>query len=440
MNSNRYKNYIVVLLMLVYTSNFLDRQIFSLLMEPIKLEFGLSDTQLGFLSGIAFALFYATLGIPIARLADRANRVNIISLCAIIWSFMTLASGLVMNFVQLALVRVGVGIGEAGCTPPAHSLIADYFEKGDRAKALSIYSLGIPLGILVGYASGGWISEYFGWRAAFFVFGVPGLILALLVKFTIREPTRQGHAVSTRENAPGMIITLKTLWSQATFRNLVLGHTLAVVVSNGVGQWLAVFFSRYHDLTGGALGTWLALVSGGAGALGLYLGGHVVHKYFSTNERHQILLLALISSIPIPLSFVIYLTGNMHLALGVMFISYLLFFFAFGPFYALVQSLAPIRMRATAIAIVLFMANMIGLGLGPQFVGLFSDWLVPYVGDESLRWAILLLTPCSVASIGLWLKAAGNVEDDLAEVEKAEATEISAVETETVVNMAPQKV
>ncbi len=425
--------------MLVYTSNFLDRQIFTLLMEPIKLEFGLSDTQLGFLSGIAFAMFYATLGIPIARLADRANRVNIISLCAIIWSFMTLASGLVMNFVQLALVRVGVGIGEAGCTPPAHSLIADYFEKGERAKALSIYSMGIPLGILVGYVSGGWIAEFFGWRAAFFVFGVPGIILALLVKFTIREPERKGHAVSTRENTPNMITTLKTLWGQATFRNLLLSHTLIVIVSTGIGQWLAVFFTRYHDLTGGALGTWLALVSGGAGALGLYLGGHVVHKYFSTSERRQILLITLIGFIGIPLNFVIYLTDNMHLALGVLFINSILYFFTFGPFYALVQSLAPIRMRATAIAIVLFMANLIGLGLGPQFVGLFSDLLVPYVGDESLRYAILLLTPCSLVGMWLSLKAAGTVQEDLAEVEKAEAAEISAMETETVVNMTPQK-
>lgn len=437
MNSNRYKSYIIVLLMLVYTSNYLDRQIFTLLMEPIKLEFGLSDTQLGFLSGIAFAMFYATLGIPIARFADRANRVNIISISCILWSFMTLASGLVMNFLQLALVRVGVGIGEAGCTPPAHSLIADYFEKGERAKALCIYSMGIPLGILVGYASGGWIAEFFGWRAAFFIVGVPGIILALLVKFTIREPERKGHAVSTRENTPGMIITLKTLWGQATFRNLLLSHTLTAVVSSGIGQWLAVFFSRYHDLTGGALGTWLALVSGGAGALGLYLGGYMVDKYFSTSERSQIILIILIGSISIPLNFVIYLTGNMHLALGVLFISSIVFFFTFGPFYALVQSLAPVRMRATAIAVVLFMANLIGLGLGPQLVGLFSDLLVPYVGDESLRWAILLLTPCSLVSIWFGLKAAGTVRDDLAEVEKAEAAEISALDT--IVNLAQQE-
>ena len=184
------RNYALSVLVVVYTFNFIDRQILSILLEPIKQDLGLSDSALGMLTGFAFALFYATLGIPIARFADRGNRRNLIALALTIWSGMTALSGVAQNFWHLLLARIGVGVGEAGCSPPAHSMIADYFPAENRATALGIYSLGIPFGILFGFIAGGWLNEFFGWRVAFFVVGIPGLLLALLVRYTLREPPR----------------------------------------------------------------------------------------------------------------------------------------------------------------------------------------------------------------------------------------------------------
>ena len=199
-----YRRYVLGMLALVYVFNFTDRQILAILMQPIKEDLLLSDTQLGLLSGIAFALFYVTMGIPIARLADRYSRVNIISVSIFLWSLMTALSGLAGNFTQLLLARIGVGIGEAGCTPPAHSLLADYFARENRASALSIYSLGLPLGSVLGLMAGGWVAQIYGWRMAFFLVGLPGLVLALMVKFTIREP-RRGLADGIREQeTPGV--------------------------------------------------------------------------------------------------------------------------------------------------------------------------------------------------------------------------------------------
>ncbi len=226
--SSVYKRYVLGLLLVVYASNFLDRQILAILLQPIKQEMGLSDTQLGLLSGIAFALFYATLGIPLARWADKHNRVNLISVCIAIWSGMTALTGMAGNFLQLLLARIGVGIGEAGCSPPAHSIIADYFAADTRAKAMAIYFLGLPLGSVLGYLLGGWINELYGWRIALLCVGLPGLVLAVVVRLTLREPPR-GHADGIKETdqlAPSLKETLAGLWSNHSFRHLAAGTSL----------------------------------------------------------------------------------------------------------------------------------------------------------------------------------------------------------------------
>ena len=211
------------ILVVVYTFNFIDRQILSILLQPVKDDLGLSDTAMGMLTGFAFAAFYATLGIPIARFADRSNRRNLVAWALGIWSLMTALSGLAQNFWHLLAARIGVGIGEAGCSPPAHSMIADYYPADQRATALGIYSLGIPFGIMFGLFAGGWINEFFGWRAAFFIVGLPGIVLALIVRFTLREPPRgmaEGRADSADQ--PGVGETLQYLWAKKSFRHMSL--------------------------------------------------------------------------------------------------------------------------------------------------------------------------------------------------------------------------
>jgi predicted MFS family arabinose efflux permease len=206
------RQYALGVLVVVYTFNFIDRQILSILLEPIKAELGLSDGQLGLLAGFAFAAFYATLGIPIARYADRSNRRTLIAAALAIWSGMTALSGLAQNFWQLLVARIGVGVGEAGCSPPAHSMLADYYPATQRATALGIYSLGIPVGIMFGFVAGGWMNEFFGWRAAFFVVGIPGVLLAVLVRFTVQEPERgMSEGRSIIGNQPGIMETFRYL-------------------------------------------------------------------------------------------------------------------------------------------------------------------------------------------------------------------------------------
>ena len=292
MNDEDYKKYILFTLLVVYMFNFVDRQIVALLMEPIKQDLGLSDTQLGFMSGIAFAIFYTTLGIPIARLADRSHRVNIISVAIAVWSGMTVLSGMAANFWQLVIARVGVGIGEAGCTPPAHSLISDYFPKEERSRAISIYMMGVPLGILVGFLVGGWINQLYGWRMAFIALGVPGLIMAVIVKLTVREPIRGQHdsASIDHQQQVSLMQTVAYLWRKASFRYLVTAMALTAFVGSGVGQWQAVFFIRNHGMNTGELGTWLSLTSGFCGAVGIYLGGYLCQRFGADNESLQVRL------------------------------------------------------------------------------------------------------------------------------------------------------
>jgi len=249
--------------MLVYASNFLDRQILGILLQPIKTDLGLSDTQLGLLSGIGFALFYVTMGIPLARWADKHNRVSLLSVCIALWSAMTALSGAATNFLQLGLARIGVGIGEAGCTPAAHSIIADYFKSEERVRAMAFYSAGASIGVFLGYLLGGWVNQFYGWRVTFFVVGAPGLLLALIVRFTLREPPR-GHSENSKTAAstiPTVTEALSYLWGQNSFRHLALGTGLLTLSSYGGATWFPAFLMRSYGMSTGELGTWLALIA-----------------------------------------------------------------------------------------------------------------------------------------------------------------------------------
>jgi predicted MFS family arabinose efflux permease len=292
-----YRRYVLGLLAVVYTFNYTDRQILAILLQPIKKELLLTDTQLGFLSGMAFALFYVSLGVPIARLADRSHRVNIISVSIFLWSLMTALSGLAASFWHLLLTRVGVGIGEAGCTPPAHSLISDYFAADQRSSALAVYSLGVPVGAFLGMLIGGWVAEWYGWRNAFFVVGLPGLALAVLVRLSIREPARglaDGRSADSQEGddekAPTLGQVLSFLWSRKTFRHITMGTALLAAGAFASASWIPPFLIRSHGMGLGEVGTWLSLLTLVGGVTGVLAGGYFGDLLSRVNVRWYCLL------------------------------------------------------------------------------------------------------------------------------------------------------
>ena len=391
--SNSLRNYVLGILVIVYTFNFIDRQILSILLESIKNDLNLSDTSLGLLSGFAFALFYATLGIPIAKYADFGNRRNLISLAIGIWSFMTALSGLAQNFFHLLIARIGVGVGEAGCSPPAHSMISDYFPANIRATALGIYSLGIPFGIMFGLFAGGWINEYFGWRIAFFVVGVPGILLAIIFRFTVQEPKRgQAEGRADTKDQPNIIETAKFLLSKKSFRHLAFGASLAAFVGYGAITWLPSFFQRSYGMQTGDVGWYLGLILGIPGGLGIFLGGYLSDYFGSKDVRWCLWIVALAMLITTPLYYMVYLSPTSNTSF-----LWLIIPIAFGNFYqattfSQTQGIVELRMRSVAAAILLFIINIIGLGFGPQAVVILSDILSKNYGKESLRYSLMILT------------------------------------------------
>ncbi|MEL7027646.1 MAG: MFS transporter [Pseudomonadota bacterium] len=392
-----YKRYVIGVLLVVYTFNFIDRQIVAILSPAIKADLDLSDTQLGFLKGFAFALFYATLGIPIARLADKHNRVTIISVALALWSGMTALCGAAANFVQLAAARIGVGVGEAGCSPPIHSLIADYFVKEQRATALSVYALGIPLGTVFGFLAGGWLASELGWRWAFVLVGVPGVLFAVIVKMTIREPQRgaaDGAAPAAAEAQTPMWEAAKTLWRDPSYRTLAYGASLASFCGYAIAMWIVDFLFRTHGLSYGDVTVQLAIVMGIGGAIGTYLGGALTDRFAKTNPGSYASTpaWAIVAGLPF-LTFAIW-TGSPTLSFVAMFPAFLLTAMWYGPFFATVQTIAPLHLRAFASAFFLFIVNAIGFGFGPLLVGVASDVLTPSIGEAAaLQWALTGLIP-----------------------------------------------
>ena len=408
------RNYALGVLVVVYTFNFIDRQILSILLEPIKQDLGLSDSALGMLTGFAFALFYATLGIPIARFADRSNRRNLIAWALAIWSAMTAVSGLAQNFWHLLLARIGVGVGEAGCSPPAHSMLADYFPTENRATALGIYSLGIPFGILFGFIAGGWLNEFFGWRVAFFIVGVPGLLLAILVRFTLREPPRgmaEGRVAD--EEQPTIMETFRFLWSKRSFRHMAVGGGLTAFVGYGVITWVPSFLIRSYGMSTGDVGTYLGLILGIPGGIGIALGGYLADRYGARDTRWYLWIVSVALIASMPLFFGVYLSNTAFASLMFLILHILLGNFYQATTFSQTQGLVSLRMRSAAAAVLLFILNMIGLGAGPQAVGILSDILQPSYGDESLRYALLMLSTVQIWAAYHYYQAGKSLKDDL---------------------------
>ena len=393
------RKYALAVLTLVYTFNFIDRQLLSILQESIKVDLSLSDSQLGLLTGFAFAMFYVTAGIPIARFADRSNRRNIVAVSVGLWSAMTAVSGLVQNYGQLLAARVGVGIGEAGGSPPSHSIVSDIFPPEKRASALSFYSTGVNLGILFGFLFGGWLNEFFGWRVAFMVVGIPGVLLAILVRATVREPIRglmENRTASDIQVPFKEVVTL--LWKRKTFRHMAFACGLNAFAGYGTVNWIASFFIRSHEMSTGELGTWLALSTGLFGAIGVLLGGMLGDKLGKRDKRWYQWIPGIATFLCAPAMIVAFLTGNQYVALMLIFIPGTLQNVYLGNSIATTHALVGLRWRATASAILFLIINIIGLGLGPFGIGYLSDILAPSMGVESLRYAMLILLP----TVNVW--------------------------------------
>ncbi len=414
------RRYVLGILLVVYTFNFIDRQILSILLESIKRDLVLSDQALGFLAGFAFAAFYATLGMPMAIWADKGNRRNLIAVSLALWSAMTAACGLAQNFMHLALARVGVGIGEAGCSPPSHSIISDYYPARKRATALGIYALGIPFGVMFGLFLGGWINELFGWRRAFFVVGLPGLALALVVRFTVPEPQRGlADARADQGERPGIRATARFLARRPAFLHLSLGAALASFVGYGFIAWFPSFLIRSHHMATRDVGLRLGLLIGVVGGLGMFLGGVLADRFGTRDLRWSVWIVTVATLVGVPFSAAAYLVDSPTLALALFIPPVVAANFWQATTLAQAQSMVRLRMRAQTSAILLFIANIIGLGAGPWAIGAVSDLLAPRFGADSLRYSLL-----GFSVMGLWVawhyyQAGKYLQADLARADDA---------------------
>jgi predicted MFS family arabinose efflux permease len=392
--TTRQKNYTLFVLVLVFTSSHVDRQIMGILGQSIKESLQISDTQLGLLTGIMFAVFYATLGMPMAMWADRRNRRNLISFSVFLWSGMTALCGAANTFTQLLLLRIGVGVGEAGSNPPSHSIIADLYPKEQRATAMAIFGTGINWGILIGFLVGGWINEFYGWRTAFVVVGLPGILLALLVRFTLREPPR-GYADAAGEKPPQVIpppfwTVVKFMATNPVLRNIVAAGSLIAFAGYASVIWVPIYLIRIHGMGTGEVGTYLALFIGVGGAAGIYLGGRLA-DFLSARRGEQWLpwLVAIVSLIGIPFLYLSFTAATQTGALWAYALPAALGTVYVAPGFALIQNQTPTEMRSVAAAINLFILNIVGLGLGPFSVGVFSDVFTPEYGIDGLRYGLM---------------------------------------------------
>lgn len=396
-----------------YTLNFIDRQILIILQEPIKIDLGLSDTELGLLTGPAFGLFYAIMSIPIARWADVSNRKNIITLSLVLWSAMTFIAGLTVNFIQILATRIGVGIGQAGASPPAHSIISDYFPPEKRSTALSIYSMGISFGILLSFVIGGFIAENYGWRVAFLILGVPGLLFAIPLYFTVKEPLKGASDTIKNTQQTPFWKAIKILFAQKTFVWVVLGAGFQAFCSFGVISFLPSFLSRIHGVPIVDIGIYLGITTGFGGAIGMFLGGYMTDKLRARDLRWYLWLPALTILLYMLPNLIIFFSSNVPLIIFMLFIANIVGSFYLGPTIALTHSLANAQMRSLTSAILFFAIGIIGITLSPLVIGMLSDWLQPTYGATSLRWAFLSTFAMGLAAAGMYYWASRSYLDEL---------------------------
>ncbi len=410
-----YRNYVLFVLFLGYVVNALDRAILGILLPSIQVEFDLSNTQLGLLGGVAFALFYATCGIPIASLADRTSRKWILGGSIMFWSAMTALCGLAKSFPILLAARVGTAIGEAGGSPPSHSLISAYFSLQRRGTALSIYALGVPLGGMLGLLLGGWGNDLWGWRTAFIVAGMPGIFVALLVIFTVREPARTSKPSAAGAVSKNPFAAMKFVVARPAFLHMSLAAAMHALVWYGAGNFNAVFLVNTHGMSTSAIGSWLASFAL-VGAIGTLLGGFSsdwLSRRFK-DERYYMWVPGVSVVLAPPFQILAYLSGDIAIVMASFAVSAFLASFFFGPSFAMAQALVSPSHRALSASLLLFIQTMIGLGLGPLVVGMMSDFLTASQGDDALRYALVLVALFNFWSGMHYYLASRTVRRDIA--------------------------
>jgi predicted MFS family arabinose efflux permease len=423
-----YRYYIAGVIWVVMLFRFVDLQILAVLLEPIRAEFRVSDTMLGLLTGTAFALFYGILGLPIAWLADRYSRRKIIAVCLGLWSAMTAACGSAASFTGLFAARIGVGFGEGGGVPPSYSLISDYFPAARRSTVFAVLNSAVPMGVFTGFIIGGAINASMGWRATLQIVGAAGVVVALLVWFTVREPPRgrvDGEHLAGQTRTLG---SLRHLWNLRAYRHLVLASSIFTLGAVGSGIWIPSFFIRVHHMPALEVSTWLAFIYGGGGLTGAVLGGLVTDRIANRtgDRRWQAWLPAVFVAAIQPFLFFVYLWPNPRVALLVHIGTAVLMHAWLGPTYATVQSLVGARRRALAAGVNLLVVNVLALGLGPLLVGALSDFISAQLADQALRYSILVLCVISYGWAGIHFYLAGRaLGRELREVEPSGAQSVA---------------
>ena len=416
--------YVLLMMMLVYTLSIADRYVISTVLEPIRLELHLTDSSIGFLTGVSLALFYVTFGFPISWLTDRSSRRNIIAASLIAWSVMTTFCGLARSYWQLLFARIGVGVGEAGGTPGASSIISDYFPAARRPMALTVFSLGAPIGAWLGADVAGRLADAFGWRSAFLALGVPGVIAGALVYFTVREPRRGCLDCKDETPAPSFMETMRFLWLQKSAVHVMVGSALTALWGWGLMWWTPAFLMRTYSLTAGQAGIITGPIHLVGGVAATVFTGWLVARPSMADPRRIVWLMGTCIGAATVVSFVIYWTHSLSLATGLLWIFIPSIYFYIGPCFGLLNNLAQPRMRAMFCATTLFIANIGNLIIAPQLVGLLSDWFAPghVANAASLRLALLCLVPTGFWSAIHYFLATRNL---LADQERATGVRVA---------------
>lgn len=440
------RTWVLILMTLTYTSSFMDRTVLSIIQNPIKQEFGLSDTQLGLLSGFAFALFYSVLGIPVARLAERMDRRWLIAVSLTIWSGATALGGLARSFTSLFALRVAVGVGEAGASPPAHSLITDFFPPSRRGTAFSIYSLGVSAGVLIGSIAGGYIAHSYGWRLTFVIFGAPGLLLALLIPLTLREPKRgrldPPRVAAAADKVPSLREVFRRFVQKRALFHCVAGASIAAFGAYSIISFSAPFFIRAHGATLPEAGVFLGLTGGLSAGVGIFFSGQITDWASRRDMRWAVWIPAIGLLLATPLYMAGFLVPAKSTAMAILLVAPALQYLYLGPTMGLMHNLVTPRMRATATAFLYLAVNLFGLGLGPVVTGFLSDRfsaslmtgelatrcvpgsvaartdeLCRAAAGSSIRWALVVVTLAFIWSAVHYMIASRSLRRDLQEDE-----------------------